>query len=68
MCGCKTPNLLMANRACEGDCYPKMLNSKIWKRFKKGNLGIEWKTESGEYITILKYGDKPRRSTREYQS
>ena len=30
-CGCATTALQMANKACEGDCYPSMLNKSIWK-------------------------------------
>lgn len=27
-CGCKTTHLQMCNKACDGDCYPKMLSKK----------------------------------------
>ena len=37
MCGCKTPNLMMANRSCEDRCYPEMLNKKEWKE-------LSWQT------------------------
>jgi hypothetical protein len=32
-CGCDTTALQMANKACVGECYPKMMNKKEWKIF-----------------------------------
>lgn len=34
-CGCSTPGLQMCNRACEGNCYPKMLDRRTWNRLMK---------------------------------
>lgn len=34
-CGCETTALQMANKACAGNCYPKMLNKKEWKHYKR---------------------------------
>lgn len=33
-CGCKVPPLTFCNKACEGNCYPKMINKKDWLSFK----------------------------------
>lgn len=33
-CGCDTPHLQMANKACDGNCYPPMLNKGDWEIFK----------------------------------
>lgn len=33
-CGCDTPALQMANKACEGGCYFKMMRSNTWKGIK----------------------------------
>ena len=33
-CGCDTPALQMANKACEGGCYFEMFDKKKWKAFK----------------------------------
>lgn len=33
-CGCATPNLQMANKSCEGNCYPPMMSKKEWYTFK----------------------------------
>ena len=30
ICGCKTTHLQFADKPCEGNCYPKMLNKKDW--------------------------------------
>ena len=38
MCGCKTTALQMANKPCNGDCYPKMLTRKEWSYLKKRKL------------------------------
>lgn len=48
-CGCKTTALQMANKACEGHCYPKMLSKSQWTNlmlgysFKDEKLNIYWK-------------------------
>jgi len=39
-CGCATTALQMCDRACEGNCYPPMLDSQQWKQFKAGNTII----------------------------
>lgn len=33
-CGCDTPALQMANKACEGGCYFKMMRGRTWRGFK----------------------------------
>lgn len=38
ICGCKTPNLQFASKACEGDCYSDMVSKKLWKRIKNAKL------------------------------
>lgn len=37
ICGCETPALQMANKACDKPCYPKMMGRKDWEDFKKKN-------------------------------
>ena len=39
-CGCKTTALQMANKPCEGNCYPEMLNRKTWKFFRDTNFVV----------------------------
>lgn len=34
-CECDTPALQMANKVCEGNCYPKMMSKKDWETHKK---------------------------------
>lgn len=29
-CGCQTPQLQMANKACEGACYPDIMTKEEW--------------------------------------
>lgn len=38
-CGCQVSSKVFEDRACEGNCYPKMMNEEQWNKF---NLpGIE---------------------------
>jgi|688.fasta_scaffold1469651_2 hypothetical protein len=37
ICKCKTPELFYSSKACEGNCYPEMLNESEWKKFKLKN-------------------------------
>ena len=34
-CGCDTPNLQMASKACKGMCYEEFADKKHWEAFKK---------------------------------
>lgn len=34
-CGCDTPALQMADKPCEGKCYPAMLNETDWFIYKR---------------------------------
>lgn len=36
-CGCQVPHLQMANKVCEGICYPELMNSRQWSRFMIGS-------------------------------
>lgn len=40
ICGCDVPNLQMANKPCEGNCYPAMMNKRGWDAFK--HVGDLW--------------------------
>ena len=42
-CGCRTTALQMANKACEGACYPSMFSKNEWKLLREG--WIAWKDE-----------------------
>jgi hypothetical protein len=37
ICGCETPQLQMSDEACEGQCYPFMMNKEDWEKFKIEN-------------------------------
>lgn len=41
VCGCRTLNLQMCNKACEGHCYPRMMSRKQWRQFNSGNPFID---------------------------
>ena len=36
LCGCQTTALQMANKSCDGNCYPSMMYSSMWWQFKRG--------------------------------
>lgn len=42
LCGCATPALQMANKTCEGICYPVMLSETDWHIYKR-EYNIEFK-------------------------
>lgn len=37
ICHCKTPELFFADKPCEGNCYPAIMNKEEWSKFKKQN-------------------------------
>lgn len=42
VCGCAVDEKVFEDRACEGGCYPKMMNWETWEFFKdKHNISIE---------------------------
>lgn len=57
-CGCRTTHLQMANKACDGNCYPIMVSRSKWEYMEKGNiLAIKntfWKLENGWFIKVIK--------------
>ncbi len=57
-CGCRTTHLQMANKACDGNCYPIMVGKSKWQYMKKGNIvAIKdslWKVENGIFKAIVK--------------
>lgn len=50
-CGCATTALQMANKSCEGFCYPPMMNYSNWKYAKEGAKIIR-DDSSGKYWSI----------------
>lgn len=56
-CGCQTTHLQMANKPCDGACYPKMLDKTRWKYFKRNIMVIEdalWKFRHGKFVKLTK--------------
>jgi len=55
-CGCQTTHLQMANKACDGNCYPKMLNKKKWQYLKEKKLmfinKVLWKIQNNKFKII----------------
>lgn len=46
ICECETTQLQMANKRCDGICYPTMMNKENWERYKAGgtftDIGGVW--------------------------
>ena len=36
-CGCDMPDMLYADKTCERNCYPEMMNKETWENYKKQN-------------------------------
>lgn len=53
MCGCRTTHLQMANKPCEGACYPVMMDKRKWKYMKKNNVivinNVLWYLKKGMF-------------------
>ena len=67
-CGCATTALQMANKSCEGFCYPSMMNKSQWEYavkntriIKDSKSGVYWKLtnvskfEDGMFKIVLKF-------------
>ena len=52
-CGCMTTQLQMANKACEGNCYPAMQNKKNWNLLKNNKIIISnkraWQVRNNKF-------------------
>lgn len=52
-CGCMTTELQFCNKACEGNCYPEMMNKYAWEMFKEYNVYSDrlyiWEVENGKF-------------------
>lgn len=47
-CGCKTPQLQMADKSCDYNCYPPLMRKSIWRNLKEGGS-----TKVGENLWVL---------------
>ena len=54
-CGCKTTHLQMANKICEGDCYPRFFSKAEWKKLKCKNCF--WDDEAKPPVFYYNAGD-----------
>lgn len=58
LCGCRTTELQMSNKKCEGGCYPRMMNRILWKNMKLGGIyfsksgDTKWQLCDGKFIQI----------------
>lgn len=42
ICGCHTPALFYADKACDKPCYPAMMCKEEWERFKAEGGDEDW--------------------------
>ena len=55
LCGCQTTALQMANKACDGPCYPAMLSEEKWDKICSGEIiyctetKLFWRLEDGKF-------------------
>ncbi len=56
ICSCDTPELFMADKACEGNRYPEMMDEYEWEKFKEESDDFEyvWNEDSKYEIWKLK--------------
>lgn len=52
-CGCQTTHLQMANKKCDGDCYPPMMNKVLWENFK---MGMRYPIDAYTYWSYITKG------------
>lgn len=51
-CGCSTTALQMCDKACEGFCYPSMLNKRKWKDISGPKRKIVFDDETQKFWLI----------------
>lgn len=56
-CGCNTTELQMANKRCDGVCYPTMMSKSDWMEFKDGKIVMDNKGD-GAWIAMTSIDDK----------
>lgn len=61
VCGCSTTQLQMANKSCEGNCYPPIVNEEAWFDFKLGSSiqGKDYMWISNRITNKFEQKDKP---------
>lgn len=56
-CGCEVPALQMANKACDNNCYPPMMNKSQWDQFYVRNSTVKY--PNGDVWIMDRQDDKP---------
>ena len=46
-CGCQTVHLQMADKPCDGDCYPRLYSARRWKSLKCPLMRLQEKNQKG---------------------
>lgn len=52
ICGCHTPALFYADKACDKPCYPRMMGRKEWRRFLDEGMNEDWIIVRGRFKKI----------------
>jgi len=53
-CGCQTTHLQMANKACDGDCYPRMVSKYNWQEMSMTGYMLRhtWMLREKKFIKL----------------
>lgn len=54
ICGCHTPMLFYAGKACDKPCYPKMMGRREWERFVNDGGDEDWNYFNGKFYSVNK--------------
>lgn len=58
LCGCHTPALFYANKACDGECYPKMMGRGEWEEFVKMGGNDDWNYIDNKFYRVKEVIDE----------
>ena len=58
LCGCHTPALFYADKACDRPCYPKMMGRHEWKVFVKRGGDRDWIYHNGKFHKVKEVIDE----------
>lgn len=58
ICGCHTPALFYADKACDRPCYPMMMNERKWKLFVLRGGDADWIFHGGKFHKVKEVIDE----------
>lgn len=57
ICGCHTPALFYADKACDKPCYPKMMGRRKWNLFFFEGGDLDWNFVNGKFYKVKEVYD-----------